>query len=230
MSMVAARRALLAWHRLRRQPSALLLAVQLLGVLAYPWMEHTPAGRALFGVFGILVLVLALWVIRHGPARRWVGWALALPAIGLSLLAGVHSDAMPLVVAAQAFEGALYAYAAYGLIRYMLSDHTVTRDELYAAGATFTLLAWSFAYAYSVCQLLLPGSFTAAVDPASARTWMELLFLSFTSLSSTGLGDVLPISPPARALAMLEMFAGVMYMALVVSRLIGLVAAPRQVD
>lgn len=54
------------------------------------------------------------------------------------------------------------------------------------------------------------------------RTWMELLFFSFTTLSAVGLGDVLPITPPARSLAMLEMFFGVMYMALVVSRLVGL--------
>ena len=51
---------------------------------------------------------------------------------------------------------------------------------------------------------------------------MELLFLSFTTLSGVGLGDVLPIRPWARALVMLEEFAGVMYIALVVSRLIGL--------
>ena len=105
----------------------------------------------------------------------------------------------------------------------MLSDHRVSRDELYAVAATFTLLAWAFAHAYSVCQQLWPGSFTAAVDPQAPRTWTELLFLSFTTLSSTGLGDVVPVRAPARALAMLEMFAGVMYMALVVSRLVGLV-------
>jgi hypothetical protein len=51
---------------------------------------------------------------------------------------------------------------------------------------------------------------------------MELLFLSFTNLSATGIGDVLPVSSPARALVMLEQFAGVGYIAAVVSRLIGL--------
>jgi hypothetical protein len=104
----------------------------------------------------------------------------------------------------------------------MLGDHEVTADELVAAGATFTLLAWAFAFAYSVCQALSPGSFIAAVDPAAPRSWMELLFLSFTILSGVGLGDVMPVRPLARALVMLEEFAGVMYIALVVSRLIGL--------
>jgi Ion channel. len=119
-------------------------------------------------------------------------------------------------------ESGLYFYTAGSLIAYMLQDHAVTSDELYAAGATFTLLAWAFAFAFSVCQQWYPGSFTAAVDPTSARSWMELLFLSFSLLSGVGLSDVVPILPQARALVMLEQFAGVMYIAVVVSRLIGL--------
>ena len=80
----------------------------------------------------------------------------------------------------------------------MLADHVITKDELFAVGATFTLVAWAFAYTYTVCQASVPGSFTAAVDPETDRTWMELLFLSFTTLSSTGLSDVVPVKPFAR--------------------------------
>ena len=50
----------------------------------------------------------------------------------------------------------------------MLADHEITRDELYAVGATFTLVAWAFAYTYTVVQAIEPGSFTAAVDPRGA--------------------------------------------------------------
>ena len=60
-----------------------------------------------------------------------------------------------------------------------------------------------------------------------APTFLELLFLSFTNLSATGLGDILPISSPARVLAMLEQFSGVGYVAMVVSRLIGLMSGKR---
>ena len=54
------------------------------------------------------------------------------------------------------------------------------------------------------------------------QTWLDLLFLSFSLQSATGLSDLIPISAPARVLAMLQMFCGVMYLALVVSRLIAL--------
>ena len=75
---------------------------------------------------------------------------------------------------------------------------------------------------YVVCQAVAPESFTAAVDPQARARWIELLFLSFTTLSSTGLSDVVPIRPFARSLVMFEQLAGIAYVAMVVSRLVGL--------
>jgi Ion channel len=208
---------------LRRHPAGLLLAVQLLAVVLYPVLEDSSGGHAAFGAFGILVLALAMWVVNRSPTVNWVAWLLAVPAVILSLLAdfGGFRALLPL---AQMLESALYFYAAVGLIIYMFGDHRVTLDELLAVGATFTLLAWSWAFAYSVCQAWYPGSFAALGTPDVQRTWMELLFMSFSILSGVGLSDIVPLTPPARALVMLEMFAGVMFIAIVVSRLVGLSA------
>ena len=57
---------------------------------------------------------------------------------------------------------------------------------------------------------------------------MELLYLSVAVLSSVGLSDILPAKPMARALVMLESFVGIMYIALVVSRLINLTGQARR--
>ena len=62
---------------------------------------------------------------------------------------------------------------------------------------------------------------------AAARSWTELLYCSVAVLSSVGLSDIMPVTPMARALVMLESFAGIMYIALVVSRLISLTAYRR---
>ena len=206
--------------RIRRHPSALLLAVQLLGVMLYPVMEQAAAGRALFGAFGIVVLLLAVWVVKRSPALGWVAWCLALPAVLLSIAAALLGKPV-LTAMSQALESLLYFYAAGSLTAYMLEDHEVTRDELFAAGATFTLLAWGFGYAYLACQAWYPGSFTG-FEPERQRRWLDLLFYSFSNLSATGLGDTLPLTAPAKVLTMLEQFAGVGYIATVVSRLIGL--------
>jgi hypothetical protein len=98
----------------------------------------------------------------------------------------------------------------------------VTTDELFATGATFTVVAWAFAYLYVAIQVIWPGSFTAAVEPDAPRSWIELLFLSFSNLTSTGLSDVLPVQPHARSVVMIEQVAGLGYIALVVARLVGL--------
>ena len=57
---------------------------------------------------------------------------------------------------------------------------------------------------------------------------MELLFLSFTTLTSTGLSDVVPIMPFARGLVMVEMLAGLAFVAMLVSRLVGLTVLQRR--
>jgi hypothetical protein len=88
-------------------------------------------------------------------------------------------------------------------------------------------VAWAFAYAFTVLQAIAPRSFTAAIDPTGQRTWTELLFLSFTTLSSTGLSDVIPVKPFARSLVMMEQLAGVAYIAMVVSRLVSLTVLRR---
>ncbi len=209
-----------------KHPSAALLFVQILGILVYALMEDTSAGRALFGVIGLLVLGAALYVVKRGPWLTGFAVVLALPVVVISLWLAFDPDPRGMVIMAT-LEAVFYFYAAGSLIAYMLEDEFASVDELFAAAATFTLLAWAFAYAYVVCQALLPGSFGALANSGNPRTWMELLFLSFTTLSGVGLGDIIPLLPMARALVMIEQLTGVMYLALVVSRLIALSVTTR---
>ena len=211
----------------RREPSAILLAVQLAGVLVYPFAEDNHVGRALISLLGIVILALVVLTVRHSPALTWVSVLFGIPASVLLLIQAITgSDG--LLPYSSALEAVLYFYAAGAMIAYMLGDHEITRDELFAVGATFTLLAWAFAYAYTVCQAIEPGSFAAATDPEANRTWMELLFLSFTNLTAVGLSDVTVAKPFARGLVMLEMVVGLAYVAMLVSRLVGLTVFRRQ--
>jgi hypothetical protein len=208
----------------RRTPCAVLLAAQLLSVLLYPFLEDSFAGRQLFALVGLTVLALAVIAVRATPMLSWVATLIAAPAVVLLILQ-IFTSNEDLAPWASGFEFALYLYAAAAMLRYMLADDHVTTDELFALGAVFTLLAWAFAHLYVVVQALDPGAFTAAIDPAADRSWTELLFLSFTTLSSTGLSDVVPISGHARSVVMLEQVAGLFYIAMVVTRLVGLNAA-----
>lgn len=203
-------------------PSAVLLVVQLLGVLLYPYMGESVTGRSLLSLFGLVVLVLAVRAVRATPAWTWAALLVGVPVFALTILEAFQPENRTVLLWSSVMHAAFYFYTSYGLLRYMFNDRRVTPDELFATGATFTVVAWGFAYVYVATQILWPGSFTAAVSPGSDRSWMELLFLSFTTLTSTGLSDVMPILPHARSLVMIEQVAGLMYVALVISRIVGL--------
>ena len=207
--------------RIRRHPSAILLLVQLAGMVLYPFIERTEAGRIGFGAFGIVVLIITTRMVRRTPWLTGVSVLIAMPAIVLLGLQALF-DMPHLLPWSSGLEAAFYFYAAGSLTAYMMADRHATTDELFAAGATFTLLVWAFTWVFVFLQALRPGTFGAAVNPEAQRTWTELMYLSFALLSSTGIGDVIPLTPIARAVASIEMFAGVMYLAAVVSRLIGL--------
>src|SRR4051812_13077060 len=104
---------------LRRQPSAVLFAVQIAGLLLYPFMEGNDVRRSLFSVFGIAVLGLVLLSVRRSPGLTWIGVVLAIPATGLLLIQAITiSDT--LLPWSSAFEAVLYFYAGGALVWYML--------------------------------------------------------------------------------------------------------------
>ena len=211
--------------RLWQQPSAVLLAVQLFGVLLYPFMDESPFGRAALSLFGLVVLFLAVRAVRASPALTLIAVLLGVPLVVLTILEAVDPSNTSVILASSVLHAAVYFYTAVALLRYMFLDRFVTTDELWATGATFTVVAWGFAYTFMAVQVIWPGSFIAAIDPEAPRTWFELLFLSFTNLTSVGLSDITPVLPHARSWVMIEQVAGLMYVALVISRIVGLTIA-----
>lgn len=210
----------------KRYPFAMLLCVQLISVLFYGFMSNTKTSHFVFNCFGLIVPVLAVWVVYRSPATNWVGFVLVTLSTGTTLFA--LGGQTQLFVWAHGFESLLYFYAAISLVMYMFKDDTVTLDELYAAAATFTLLVWGFALLYSVCQQIYPNSISGGSPATQLRSWIELLFFSFSVQSGTGLSDLLPLSSQSRAIASLQMFSGVMYITIVVSRLVGLAATTKK--
>ncbi len=206
------------WVRfLRTTPCLVLLLVQLGGVVLYPFMADSFAGRAAFSVFGIIVLMLTIVALRATPFFSWVSGLVFVPAAAL-LLYGAFTGNEKLFPWSAGFELLLYFYAGISMLAYMLKDEDVSVDEMWAIPAVFTLFAWAFTYLFVVVQALDPGAFGGGQE----RGWMDLLFLSFTTLSSTGLSDIVPVTGHARSVVMLEQVAGIFYIAMVVTRLVSL--------
>ena len=208
-------------RRILTAPSGVLLQVQLLGIMVYPFLGEAPMGRAVFGIFGLLVLVLALRVVHSTDSLTWVAVVLGVPIVVLTVLEAVYVNNDGIALASAILHCIFYGYTAVALIRYMFHDERVTLDELLATGATFTVVAWAYAYAFAAVQIIWPGSFVGATA-GDQRTWMELLYLSVTILTSLGLSDMVPVRPHARAAVMLAQISGMLYIALVVARVTAL--------
>jgi hypothetical protein len=224
------------WDRLRRSvtelPCMVLLVVQLGAILLYPSLENVTLGdwryfgKSLFGLVGLIVLFLAVRAVRRTPALTWIAAGLGIPVVLLTLAEGFWPESEPIAFWSSLLHAVFYFYTGYALLRYMFADNWVTKDELFATGATFTVVAWAFAYLYFAIQFIWPNSFTIYGEALpTMRSWYELLYLSITTMTSTGLSDIVPVTPHVRAFVMLEMISGMLYVALVVARLVGLTIA-----
>jgi hypothetical protein len=204
-------------------PNAGLLLSLLALVVIYPFLEPYRGGRAAIAVFDLLILVLALRAARAtGPEAR-IGYLLAWPAMLLHVTAAFFPGPawMLLNFATQAM---FHAFVVVCLMRYILRDEVMTLDELFAAAALYVLMAFVFAYLYALLEGYAPGSFiiNPINDPDSRTSWWELLYFSFTCLSSVGFGEITPVSDHARSFVMIEQMLGVLYLALIISRLVAL--------
>ncbi|GGB69823.1 metal transporter [Knoellia flava TL1] len=212
---------------LRKQPSAFLLGVQLVVIVLLPWLQDLEYGRVALTVLSLCALTVAVFTVRSTPALTWLSVGLGLPAGVLEVWSSISTDNTLVVALAHTALSLFYFYTAYGLVSYMFEDAWVTKDELFAVGAAFTVLLFAFTYLFLGVQELWPGSFVGHTDGAQ-RSFLELLYLSGANLTSVGLSDVLPVGPQARAVAIIEQLAGVMYVAMVISRLVALTVMRNQ--
>ncbi len=207
-------------------PSAILLGAQLLQVLAWPFLEGSVVGRAFLGAIGMLAVGSAVLAVRRTPLVSRVVLFLGAPAMVLTLLEAVFRDTDTIVLTSALLHCPFYFYVSYAMLRYLLHDDDVTTDELLATGAAFTVVAWAFAYAFAAVQVLWPDSFSSPAG--SDQEWFELLYLSFSTLTSVGLSDIVAVGLHARSIVMIEMMVGVFYIAMVVARMVGLTMMRRR--
>ena len=201
-------------------PSALLLAAQLFHVAAWPLLVDSPWGRATLGVIGMVAVAAAVMAVRRTPGVNRVMLYLGAPAMVFTLWEALDPDRDWVVLTSGLLHCPFYLYVSYAMLRYLFHDDKVTGDEYFATAAAFTVVAWAYAYAFTVVQVVWPDSFSS---PAGAdQSWFELLYLSFSILTSVGLSDIVAVGLQARSVVMLEMMAGVFYIAMVVSRMVGL--------
>lgn len=100
-------------------------------------------------------------------------------------------------------------------------ERTHSAELLLVAIAAYLLLGGVFGMGFGILETFVPGSFIDSSTPGAPVAWQGLLYASFVSLTTLGIGDILPINPWARSLVTLEGVFGTLFLAVVIARLVG---------
>lgn len=123
---------------------------------------------------------------------------------------------------------AMFGLATSGLLATLILQRTlrpgvINVHRYQGAIASFLLLGYMFAQGFELVAMVEPGAFQILGAPATHETLLpRLLYYSFTTLTTLGYGDITPIHPYARSLAVLESLVGVIYPAVLIARLVSL--------
>ena len=209
-----------------KRRTAILLGCLLLIVLGYPYLDATRIDSDVF--YGILVVTSIGALYAAAAERRMVrvGTALTVPMI-IGMWWPLESAA-PLRHVGLVCEAALFFLVAFAIGRQVLRNEEVTEDTLSGAACVYLFLGLAWTALYLLIEERHPGSFTfkATQTRPAEMIWPDLLYFSFTTLTTTGYGDICPLSDQARSVALLEHMIGVLYIAIVVARLVALYRAP----
>lgn len=210
----------------RNRCSALVVALCAL-ILINPLIIGSVAGAIALGTGLFGVLLLSIWALRLRGRFIWVMAAFAF--LTVDFLAadrlGEHSLKPFSLATAAAFVGIVTVL----LLRYVLDRRPITTDKVFGAVAAYILIAFSFACLFALLQVFEPDAFNAAIahGPDGTLNWSDMMYFSFTVLTSTGFGEITPATHMARALIVLEQVLGVMYVAFLVARLANMYGMPR---
>ncbi len=200
----------------------LLLFALIILLLGYPYMPDNQLGAFLGGMMSLLLLVASIFAVRTHKHALFGACGLALIVIILSVWAFVSGvRGHPLVEAAFFL---FYALITTVIFVEVIREKDVTRNILLGVVCVYLLIGTAFATLYDFVETIHPGSFqfnTINAGDAPMR-WRNLIYYSFTTLTTTGYGDVTPASTHAQSLSIIEGIIGVLFVAVFVARLIGM--------
>jgi hypothetical protein len=202
-------------HAPRRQ--AQLLGALVCFHLAGPVMQMVASGLAVAVLFPLYILVLGSATLSMSGRHRLTLGLLALPLLTVVLRRVAIDRPEPLMLSASALP--FLAYASYVVFRGVLAPGVIDRARLLGSASVFILIAQAWSSLYAGLEWVTPGSIVHAGEEGVRPS--DLGYFSLVTQTTLGYGDVVPVSPIARALATLQAAAGLFYMGVVVARFAG---------
>jgi hypothetical protein len=209
------------------------------------WMQRAEKVRDAFGL--VFVLVLTTYVLTSLLANRgWSAVVLTIATSATSVIALTSSHAAPrLVRAAILFSGltiglaaiaassdertwlnfasfvqiGLLAIAMGAVLRRVVTTAAVNSRTILGAISVYTVLGILFTFLYGTIDRIQNSPFFEGVPHPAGN---DFLFFSYTTLTTTGYGDLVPGGQPGRMLAGLEMMIGQIFLVTLVAGLVSL--------
>ena len=202
------------------QQRCFLLFLALLALLvALPFLSGTAPGRLIIGLCNAIILVTAVAAVGRSTLSFVIAFLLALPVLAFQFLA-LQSGESGYFALSWGFGAAFYAFALVHLLHYVLRKDRLTPDKLYGAVAAYMMIAILWALLYGVLEYFYPLAYALGGTPKTLDMG-ELIYFSFSVLTTSGFGDITPMLIQSRFLAILEQVTGVMYVAILIARLTG---------
>jgi len=205
-----------------------LLFAQCLLLVSFPYLDQPGWGLVLFRLVALSTLVSTIYAIRRNRAHFVIAAILGGSAAILNAFYVFHPSRQ-LAIPTLIFMLVFLAYTAASLLRVVVGADRVTPDTICGALSVYMLMALTWAVAYLLLVNVHPGAIAmdAARYPNHVMDWEDCLFFSFVTLTTLGFGDIVPVSAQARSLTILEAVCGILYVAVLVARLVGLHAAAK---
>jgi hypothetical protein len=213
-----------------RRKHLMLLAVLILMHVGQPLLEHRSATtRVLSDTAFVAICLYVFFIVCAERWQRIVGFALFLPVLAGNL-ALYAQDPRGLRTAGMVFHLALIVFLGFAvtvILRDLFSKTVIRGDDVIGAICGYILGAMVWGNLYALTYLRTPSAFSVnAAIALQLEDWQlkRSLFdyLSFTTLTSLGYGDITPVGQPAYSFTWLEVLFGQFYMAVVVAQMVGL--------
>lgn len=205
----------------REDQRALVLLVSLIVLfLISPFASVGHRGEILFIIALYWTFIPAAMGLSEKHSTRLAALLLAACSLTATVVAQFH-PLQAAVTTHYALVASFYGYVSVIFFRHLGRPGRITSGRLYVSVSLYLLLGVFYFAVFNLVDALHPGSFVESGQPAGTRmSPYSLLYLSLATLTTLGYGDIVPVTPLARILAVLEAATGVLYIAITVARLV----------
>ena len=200
-----------------------LFVVLLLLIAVSPFMEGT-RGTYLLAGFNAFVVLAAAAALGRTALSFLVVFCLIGGAVGLRF-ASIEEGRADLFNWALLLHALVYISVLFLLLRYVFGPEVLDADRLWGAAASYLMVGILWCFVYALIEIEKTQTFLVRGNPSNLEL-TDLIYFSFSTLTTIGFGDIVPISRPAQIAAVFEGIVGTLFLAILIAKLVGVYPPP----